>query len=420
MIILPERDIPKGRFLLPQRKRVWDQPSQRRDHKSIPDQTRFRLTARLNDGAIAWKGWFDDREDADEFLWAMATGRLPYERELWRLPTPWWGPDLGERLSYEFDTVTFLTSGAVYDGSTQNWNVPPDWSSTNSVECIGGAGAGFTPISGVASGSEGGGGGAYAKKSGVVLTPGGTTIYSIGAGGWNQSGAGVSGAQTWFQDPATTVLAAAGRGGGNGDIGGAVADCVGDVKFAGGNGAYISSYGGAGGGGGGGPNGKGGDSAIIGMTGYPNSGGVGGGGNGGGESSANHGGSSTSTPGGNNFRGTGAGAGTPNGNGGAGTLGGGGGGASGLWNYTAGIGGNGDDWDATHGSGGGGGGAGTYGTTDGGWGNYGGLYGGGGGGGGYGSSTSGSGYPGGQGIVVVTYTPQLASKAGFNMPMMGM
>ena len=64
MIILPERNIPRGKLLLPMRPAEWRQPSQRKAIFGIEDQTRFRLTARLNDGFIAWRGWFDSREDA--------------------------------------------------------------------------------------------------------------------------------------------------------------------------------------------------------------------------------------------------------------------------------------------------------------------------------------------------------------------
>src|SRR4029077_9490247 len=98
------------RILLPQRRLEWDQPSERPSAFCIPNQVRFRLTARLNDGFIVWRGWFDDRDDADEFLWAMATGSLWRERELWRLPDPWWHPDLGEGVVYQFATVTFITN----------------------------------------------------------------------------------------------------------------------------------------------------------------------------------------------------------------------------------------------------------------------------------------------------------------------
>ena len=82
MIILPEQDLARGRILMPMRKCEWMAPSQRSGLYEIEDQTRYRITARLSDGFVVWKAWFDDREDADAFLLAMVTGSLRYEREL--------------------------------------------------------------------------------------------------------------------------------------------------------------------------------------------------------------------------------------------------------------------------------------------------------------------------------------------------
>jgi hypothetical protein len=423
MIILPDRNIARAKILVPQRWLEWDQPSQRLSKKCIRNQTRFRLTARVNDGAIVWRGWFDDRGDADAFLYAMVTGQLQYERELWRLPTPWWGPDLGEHLSYDFATVTFLTANV---GTYQDYPKPSDWSGNNSVECIGGGGSGYTPVSGVVSGSGGGGGGGYSRINGFSFT-GSTTRYYVGKQGNAVAYSSESGQASFFgmatDDYNVSAVGASGGGGGGGGAGGAggqVANGRGTLKYRGGTGSGISSYGGGGGGGAAGPHGDGGGSGAangINVSGVNNSGGCGGGGGGGGTFSADWGGTSTGTPGGFNWKGTGSGAGSPNSSGAGGTDGGGGGGAGGLWNNSGGPGGNGTDWDATHGSGGGAGGAGTYNSTDGGSGAYGGVYGGGGGGGAYGSSTWGYGYGGGQGIVVVIYTPGFAA---FNMPMMGM
>jgi hypothetical protein len=423
MIILPDRHIPRAKFLMPQRRLEWDQPSQRPSKKCIRNQTRFRLTARVNDGAIVWRGWFDDREDADAFLYAMATGQLRYERELWRLPTPWWHPDLGEYLEYDFATVAFLTSGA---STWQNWPVPIDFSGNNTGECIGAGGSGFTPQASVYASSGGGGGGGYSKIAGMTLTPGATPGpgYYIGAGGGTYFGGSQAGGLTCFGTPdnnyATSVVGAYGGNGGGGGVavaGGQVADGRGTTKYRGGSGCGITSYGGSGGGGAGGPHGNGGHAGAGSVvTGVPNSGGSGGGGGGGGTDTVNTS-ASTGTDGGFNWKGTGSGAGSPNSTGGHGSDGGGGGGAGGTWNNTGGSGGSGTDWDATHGSGGGGGGGGSYGTTDGGYGGLPGSYGGGGGGGAYGSTSAGVAGYGAQGIVVVIYSPTIPD---FNMPMMGM
>ena len=70
MIILPERGLARGKMLLPQKRKEWIASSQRSTTFGIENQTRWRLDARLNDGHLVWRGWFDDREDCDEFLWA--------------------------------------------------------------------------------------------------------------------------------------------------------------------------------------------------------------------------------------------------------------------------------------------------------------------------------------------------------------
>ena len=152
---------------------------------------------------------------------------------------------------------------------------------------------------------------------------------------------------------------------------------------------------------------------LYAISGSASNGGGGGGGNGGG--SVGTGGGSDGGAGGNNSAATGGGAGGSGSTAGVtGTAGGGGGGGDGNTGGTGsgttpGNGGAGTEWDATHGSGGGAGGAG---ASDGGGasravGGTGGLYGGGGGGGAYSNTLGGSlaGGPGGQGIIVITYTP---------------
>ena len=161
MIILPDRHIPRARLLLPVSDREWRKPSQRRQTYGIEDQTRFRLTARLNDGHIVWRGWFDDRDAADTFMLAIALGNLTQDPGLWRLPTPQWHPGMGESLAYEFATVVFLTGTS---GSNQTYTIPSDWgSSANTIETIGAGGSG---AAGFASNSAGGGAGEGAGRVG--------------------------------------------------------------------------------------------------------------------------------------------------------------------------------------------------------------------------------------------------------------
>src|SRR5262249_14883537 len=65
------------------------------------------------------------------------------------------------------------------------WTVPNDWSSTNTIEVIGGGGG---AKGGLGSGSTpqnaaGGGGGAYAKISNISLTGGSSISIQVGSGG---------------------------------------------------------------------------------------------------------------------------------------------------------------------------------------------------------------------------------------------
>lgn len=351
-------------ILPPVPKRQWQQPSQRRTLYGIENVTRHRLTARLNDGYIVWRGWFESRDDADAFLYALACGSLHHERPLWDLPVPAWRPDMGEVLVYDFAIVTFLTSPT---GSNQTFNIPADWSTTNTVEAIGGGAAGRNTIN-FSDGRAGGAGGDYAKSVNLTLTPGGTLTYRIGAAGTvSVNNPSNSGGDTWFNGTIfpTTGQAVGARGGaGDDDVGAAAGNTAndyatgtGNAKFAGGgsgqaNGGSPSANGGSGGGGAGGPSGAGSTSAASGVSGST----------GGAADNSTVAGGTAANPGN--------------------------------------IGNSGTEFDASHGCGSGGGGA--NGNSAGG---AGGLYGGGGGGAGAnGTSSSNNGGAGAQGIIVVTYT----------------
>lgn len=381
MLIRHDPHLSRGRILMPVPLAEWRTPS-----ISLPkDQfgndgvrTRFRLRVRLNDGHIAWTGWFEDRDDADAFLFALASGSLRYERELWRLPTPEWHPGIGEDLSYEFATQTFLTT----TGSNQTYTKPSDWNdSNNTIESIGGGASGGVANRSTATRSfgSGGGGGGYGIYTNLTLS--GNATYRIGSGGTavNRTTAGTTagnaGSDSWFGVSATDYASAstgatagsAGAAVNSGNVsGGAGGSGKGTGNFAGGAGGGVT-YGsgtnpraGAGGGGAGGLNGAGNAGATV----------------------------TTSGTSGQSAGGSGdAGSGGP-----AGTAGGG-------------TGGNGTEWSASYGSGGGGGGA-TFTTT--GTSGSGGNYGGGGGGMGCGSTTvAGDGTSGAgiQGLIVITYTP---------------
>jgi|CXWL01.1.fsa_nt_gi hypothetical protein len=236
-------------------------------------------------------------------------------------------------------TVTFLTSGT-------SFSTPSDWTTTNTIECIG---AGYRgDNAGIVLGGSGGGGGAYAMISNLSIS--GSISYVVAA----ESSLG----DTYFNGAASTtasISCAAGRApsGGSGGVGGKTADSTGTVEFAGGNGA--GNAGGAGGGGGG----------AAGLNGA--------------------GGSASGDQGGNGDAGFG-GAGGSSGTGGAiGTE----------WNY-----------GTVAGSGGGGGGAIASPGANGG---AGGFYGAGGGGGGVDASEPGTSGAGSQGIIIISYFPALSS-----------
>lgn len=381
------------RVLLPIPKKQWRTPSQAQQKNSLghENQTRFRIRALTHDGASRWVGWFDDRDDADAFLWAVASGSLPYERELWDLPVEtWmpgygygnvgWRPDLGDGLLYDFVTVVFVVSGS-------SWSVPSDCSGVSGqsgefIDTIGAGGSGGARRAGSPPVSGGGGGACSRVTSGVSLTPNGSVTISIASSvaGITQSVSGATagnvGPDTWFNGANLAASSVGAKGGGAGvapgsivssqALGGAAASGIGSTKNSGGNSGATGAFTGAASGAGGaaGPNGAG----VAGTD--------------------NVGGSS----------GTAGGAGNNNtSGGGAGSAGIQGGGAQ-----TSSPGGAGTTYDATHGPGGGSGGASTISTgiaTSG----AGGVYGA--GSGGANGVTGGVSGSAGPGLIVVSYAP---------------
>lgn len=294
-------------------------------------RVKFVLMARTHDGERK-NFWFDDRDDADAFLYALITGSLVYERELWRLPTPEWHPYF-DGLIYEWFAVTeFLTSPT---GSNQTWNRPADWNNANnSIQTIGAGASGGLRHSATKGHPTGGGGGAYNTATNVTADA--TETYQIGAGGAliTQTGTteliqnGNVGGDTWFGNTALAGSLCGSKGGTGGNSG--------TGSQNGGAGGVAASGVGSGSDGGRGGN----------LTGASGRGASGGGGAAGGSGAGNAGGDSTSTSDGTTTAG------------GAGNAGTGGGGTAGTAGApaTGGAGGNGTNFDATHGSGGGGGG----------------------------------------------------------------
>ena len=208
-----------------------------------------------------------------------------------------------------------LTSGT-------SWTVPLGISKLYSVECWGaGGGSAGSPYGGSFGAS---GGGAYAKKLSLTVTPGANISYSIGVGGTSPpNDAGTDGGDTWFMNT-STVLAKGGKGSAQdstnflGGAGGAAGSSVGDVVYSGGKGGDAPSSSGSGGGSSATPTGAGANGADC----LPSGGGAGGSAINGGAGGA--GGAKSSTP-------------TPGGDGVANPRGGGGGGGGGA-NIGAGLG----------------------------------------------------------------------------------
>lgn len=454
MIILPDKNIPRSKFLFPVHRSKWVVPSraQAKDHLGNENITRFCLTA-VNKTSFH-KFWFDDRDDADAVLYAIATGSIRHEKHLWELCSPQWHEDLPKDLAYRFDVCVFLSTNV---DSQQEWIVPEDFphhkylppfisegeylfwgpinnapyyftasgsdtipnnfTASNFVACVGGGGSG----AGSSANTAGGGGGGFSKSVNLSLTAGASVSYTVG---------GVAG-DTYFNSASFPssgqACGAKGGGSGSGSTGGTggasasgYATGTGNLKYSGGNGGTkgSASNGGAGAGGSAGPNGNGGDGAN-GNNSDVSGGGGGGGGGGANGVAAGSGGNGANASG--LVSGTGGSNGTPPAAGSASNSSSGGGGGAANYSasavYSGGNGGAGQEWDTTHGTGGGGGGGAGQNTTPLGSGGNGGAYGGAGAGPGYYASGAGTAGTGAGGLIVVQYSPPSIL---LNIPMLGM
>lgn len=214
MIILPDRNIPRAKFLLPMARQVWQ-----RLPPYVIGQTWIAQLFRA-DRSMVWQGHFEDREDADEFMAAMFAGTLKADGYLQRLPVycPDFEPHLLDDPGISYNMVTNIGIGP----SSGNWSVPGDCVGLRSkagefVDVIAGGGSGAAANGGF--GGAGGGGGGQASLYSYALTPGGLAAYSSGAGGAavSRSGSnggtvGNAGADTWFVG--TSTVRASGGGGG--------------------------------------------------------------------------------------------------------------------------------------------------------------------------------------------------------------
>lgn len=385
MIILPDRNISRAKILMPMLPREWRTPSQAQPKNVFGHENQFRFcaTARYR-GRIVWRGWFDDREDFDQFIWAMVDGSIERDHYVQRLPTPWWSTDLGEGLTYEFVTTAFIVSGT-------SWSVPADCTGVSGqsgefIDAIGGGGSGGGTT---LNKTTGGGAGAWSQITSLVLTPSGSVTIQIGAFGAGVSGAaGNPGTDTWFNGANLAASSVGAKAGGGGAIagspppagaGGLASAGVGTTKNNGGSGGTVT-------------------------TAVANGQSTGGGGSGGSTGAGNNG-----------VAGGGQGTGSAGGSGDAGAGGAGGAGVNNA-NGPTGAGGNGTEYDASHGSGGGSGGLGTFSgpigaASSAAGGNYGGAS------GGVsarstGSSATGAGRPG---LIVVAYVPFVGGARSFGV-----
>lgn len=252
---------------MPVPEREWRTPSlaQPKDAFGNENCTRFRMRARLDDGHVRWRGFFDSRDDFDAFLWAIVLYRetgIPVPRPLWDLPSPAWHPDIDPGTSYDFATLTFLTTPT---GSNQTYTSPSDWvQSGSNIECVGAGSSGNSAASTGTRGA-GAGGGFGSRPNFGFFSPGSTTAtYRIGTGGAAVTGNLTSnaGGDTWWNDTVLATSWSGAKGGGaassgTGGTGGPSASSTGTVTASGGNGASATSV--SGGGGAAGPSGAGGN-----------------------------------------------------------------------------------------------------------------------------------------------------------------
>jgi len=277
MIILPDRNIARAKYLTPLHYKQWRPPIwwEGRETGNVLG-VYFIVQAFRSNGEMVWKGWFEDREDADEFMYSVVTANIRQDRYIQRLPQkmPWSEGGIDPTWLYEEGIFYNLVSLGAIGPSTANWTVPGDCYGFRSragefCDVIGPGGGGGAGCSGAS--AAGGGGGGWARIYSYAMSPGQAYTYVISAGAAGAdvdayngtSGVGAGAAGTWFIS--SGVLYCTGGGGGNyangqttgGAGGGGVAGAIGYTGGRGGTSANYPYSGGGGGGGGCGPNGNG-------------------------------------------------------------------------------------------------------------------------------------------------------------------
>lgn len=127
--------------------------SQRSCMTGIDNRTYQEITARTSDGKLYWRGWFEDRDDADEFLFQLINSKI-ISSDVRKLPkkssqphtfveAAWypamyegeWNKEFAELpLTYYCVTHTYLTSTG-----SGTYTKPTDWNDgDNYIRGIGG------------------------------------------------------------------------------------------------------------------------------------------------------------------------------------------------------------------------------------------------------------------------------------------
>jgi hypothetical protein len=225
------------------------------EHGHVPVH-RWVVRARVSDGAIVRELWFDDRDEADAFLFSRIMGTPWPHYEPLEYPATW----------QIFTNVTLTTPL----GANTTYNVPADYIAASSRWDVIAAGGSGSAVASAA--AQAGAGGAFSRSTNVALTPGGTTTFNLGAGGASVTTAfltvGNAGADAWFGGATLAASIVGAKAGGGGPtasnqaaVGGAAASGIasgaGLIRNSGGNGGKSSVAVSNGGGGAGGPNGNG-------------------------------------------------------------------------------------------------------------------------------------------------------------------
>jgi IPT/TIG domain len=266
MIILPDRNIARQtKYLKPIPRKQWYGPHPYGPDVKLEFNTWIAQAYRA-DHSMVWHGHFEDRDDADAFMWALYSGTLKNDPYLKRLPRycytfdqrqiPLWAPGgFDPEILEEFGIMYNMVSNIGIGPSDGAWYGPGDFYGLASragefVDAIGpggGGGAAFQSMQ-----STGGGGGGFARIYSLPGGPGSGYGYGVGNGGAGgaatpdaRGGAGGT-AHTWFWQQQNPGLRAHAAGGGN------VANSFGGgCPGGGGGGADAGAYGHAGGRGGG-------------------------------------------------------------------------------------------------------------------------------------------------------------------------